>query len=137
MLTGVVHPCGADALAGAVEAAEAELILPVLFGPENEIRRIADQARLDLGKYRTVDADCPEESARKAATAAGAGEVAALMKGSLHTDVLLHAIMQKEAKLRSGRLISHCVMMSVPTYARRVIISDVALNIAPTTDQKR
>ena len=59
------------------------------------------------------------------------------MKGSLHTDVLLHAIMQKEAKLRTGRLISHCVMVSVPTYARRFIISDVALNIAPDTDQKR
>ena len=59
------------------------------------------------------------------------------MKGSLHTDVLLHAVMQKEAKLRTGRLISHCAMMSVPTYARRFVISDVALNIAPDTDQKR
>jgi hypothetical protein len=61
----------------------------------------------------------------------------ALMKGSLHTDVLLHAVMQKEAKLRTRRLISHCAMMSVPTYARRFVISDVALNIAPDTDQKR
>ena len=81
--------------------------------------------------------DGPEESALKAATPAGGGEVAALMKGSLHTDVLLHAVMQKEAKLRAGRLISHCVMVSVPTYARRFVISDVALNIAPDTDQKR
>jgi phosphate acetyltransferase/phosphate butyryltransferase len=137
MLTGVVHPCGADALAGAVEAAEAGLILPVLYGPEAEIRRIADHAGLDLGKCRIVTTDGPEDSALKAALAAGAGEVAALMKGSLHTDVLLHAVMQKEAKLRTGRLISHCVMMSVPTYARRFIISDVALNIAPDTDQKR
>jgi len=63
--------------------------------------------------------------------AAGAGEVQALMKGSLETDVLLHAVMQKEAKLRTGRLISHCAMVSVPTYARRFVISDVALNIAP------
>ena len=69
--------------------------------------------------------------------AAGAGEVAALMKGSLHTDVLLHAIMQKDAKLRTRRLISHCVMVSALTYARRFVLSDVALNIAPTTDQKR
>ena len=81
--------------------------------------------------------DGPEDSALKAAAAAGAGEVAALMKGSLHTDVFLHAIMQKEAKLRTGRLISHCAMVSVPTYARRFVISDVALNIAPDTDQKR
>jgi phosphotransacetylase len=137
MLTGVVHPCSADALAGAVEAAEAGLILPVLYGPEAEIRRIADHAGLDLGKCRIVATDGPEDSALKAAMAAGTGEVAALMKGSLHTDVLLHAVMQKEAKLRTGRLISHCVMMSVPTYARRFIVSDVALNIAPGTDQKR
>ena len=79
----------------------------------------------------------PEDSALKAAMAAGAGEVAALMKGSLHTDVLLHAVMQKEAKLRTGRLTSHCAMVSVPTYARRFVISAAALNIAPDTDQKR
>ena len=137
MLTGVVHPCSADALAGAVEAAEAGLILPVLYGPADEIRRIADRARLDFARCRIVATDGPEDSALKAAMAAGAGEVAALMKGSLHTDVLLHAVMQKEAKLRTGRLISHCVMVSVPTYARRFVISDVALNIAPDTDQKR
>jgi phosphate acetyltransferase len=137
MLTGVVHPCSADALAGAVEAAEAGLILPVLYGPEAEIRRIADHARLDLARCRIVATDDPEDSALKAATDAGAGKVVALMKGSLHTDVLLHAVMQKDAKLRAGRLISHCAMVSVPTYTRRFVISDVALNIAPDTDQKR
>jgi len=137
MLTGIVHPCSIDALAGAVEAAEAGLILPVLFGPEATIRQIADHARLDIAKYRLVATDGPEDSALRAATAAGNGEVAALMKGSLHTGILLHAVMQKEAKLRTGRLISHCAMVSVPTYARRFVISDVALNIAPDTDQKR
>ena len=137
MLTGVVHPCSAEALAGAMEGAEAGLILPVLFGPEAEIRRIADTARLDIAKFRIVATEGPEESALKAAMAAGAGEVAALMKGSLHTDVLFHAVLQKEAKLRTGRLISHCTMVSAPTYARRFVISDVALNIAPDTDQKR
>ena len=137
MLTGVVHPCSADALTGAVEAAEAGLILPVLYGPEAEIRQIADHARLNIAKCRIVTTEGPEDSALKAAMAAGTGEVAALMKGSLHTDVLLHAVMQKEAKLRTGHLISHCAMMSVPTYARRFILSDVALNIAPDTDQKR
>ena len=137
MLTGVVHPCSADAVAGAVEAADAALIVPVLFGPEAEIRRIADHAHLDLAKCRIVSTVGPEDSAMKAALAAGAGEVAALMKGSLHTDVLLHAVMQKEAKLRTGRLVSHCVMVSAPTYARRFVLSDVALNIAPDTDQKR
>ncbi|QIE29989.1 Phosphate acetyl/butaryl transferase (plasmid) [Caballeronia sp. SBC1] len=137
MLTGIVHPCSADALAGAVGAAEAGLIVPVFFGPEAEIRRIADLARLDIAAYRLVATDGPEESAMRAATAAGNGEVAALMKGSLHSGVFLHAVMQKEAKLRTGRLISHCAMVSVPTYARRFVISDVALNIAPDTGQKR
>jgi phosphotransacetylase len=136
MLTGVVHPCSAEALAGAVEAAEAGLIVPVLFGPETELRQVAAAEKLNLSGCRIVATEGPEDSALKSAMAAGAGEVQALMKGSLHTDVLLHAIMQKEAKLRTGRLLSHCAMMSVPTYARRVIITDVALNIAPDTDQK-
>jgi phosphate acetyltransferase/phosphate butyryltransferase len=137
MLTGVVHPCSADALAGAVEAAEARLIEPVLFGPEARIRQIADQASLDIAKYRIVSTESPEDSALKAALAAGAGEIAALMKGSLHTDVFLHAVMLKDAKLLTGRLISHCLLVSAPTYARRFIVSDAALNIAPGTDQKR
>src|SRR5208337_2203200 len=123
MLTGVVHPCSADALSGAVEAAEAGLILPVLYGPEDEIGRIADHAGLNIAKYRIVGAEGSEDSALKAAMAAGAGEIAALMKGSLHTDVFLHAVMQKEAKLRTGRLISHCTMVSVPSYARRFVVS--------------
>ena len=137
MLTGVVYPCSADALTGAVEAAEAGLIVPVLFGPEAQLRQIAAAAKLDLSKCRIVASDGPEDSALKAAMAAGANEVQALMKGSLHTDVLLHAVMQKEANLRTGRLLSHCALMSVPTYARRVIITDAALNIAPDTNQKR
>ena len=137
MLTGVVHPCSADALAGAIEAAAAELIVPVLFGPEAELRQVAAAAKLDLSGCHIVATEGPDDSAAKAAMAAGAGEVQALMKGSLHTDVLLHAVMQKEARLRTGRLLSHCAMVSVPTYARRVVITDAALNIAPDTDQKR
>ena len=137
MLCGVVHPCSVDALAGMVEAAEAGLILPVLYGPEAEIRQMADHARLEIANYRVVATEGQEDSALKAAMAAGNGEIAALMKGSLHTDVLLHAVVQKEAKLRTGRLISHCAMVSVPTYGRRFVLSDVALNIAPDTDQKR
>ena len=136
-LTGVVHPCSADALAGTVDAAEAGLIVPVLFGPEKELRRIAAAAKLDLAAWRIVATDGPEDSALKAAAAAGAGEVQALMKGSLHSDVFLHAIIQKDAKLRTRRLLSHCTMVSVPTYARRVVVSDAALNIAPDTEQKR
>jgi phosphotransacetylase len=137
MLTGVVHPCSADALAGAVEAAAAGLIEPVLFAPEAELHQIAATAKLDLSGCCIVATDGPEDSALKAAMAAGAGEVRGLMKGSLHTDTLLHAVVQKETKLRTGRLLSHCAVISVPTYARRLVLTDVALNIAPDTDQKR
>src|SRR5664279_2798038 len=127
----------AASLAGAVEAAQGGLIVPVLYGPKALIHQVADKAQLDIAAFTIVATDGPEDSAMKAALAAGAGEVAALMKGSLHTDVLLHAMMQKEARLRTGRLISHCAMISVPTYARRFIVTDAALNIAPDTDQKR
>ncbi|MFS8038168.1 bifunctional enoyl-CoA hydratase/phosphate acetyltransferase [Xanthobacter sp. AM11] len=137
MPTGVVHPLSRDALEGALDAAAAGLILPVLFGPEADIRRIAEAGGLDLSACRIVSTGGEEESAAAAALAAGKGEVAALMKGSLHTDVLLHAVVQKEAGLRTGRLLSHCALMAVPTYARRVVVTDVALNIAPDTDQKR
>ncbi|MBV8453216.1 MAG: bifunctional enoyl-CoA hydratase/phosphate acetyltransferase, partial [Deltaproteobacteria bacterium] len=137
MLTGVVHPCSVDALAGALEAKTAGLIEPVLFAPEAELRQLAAAAKLDLSGCRIVATDGPEDSALKAAMAAGAGELGGLMKGSLHTDVLLHAVVQKEAKLRTGRLLSHCAVISVPTYARRLVLTDVALNIAPDTDQKR
>jgi phosphate acetyltransferase len=137
LLTGVVHPCSAEALAGAVDAAAVGLIIPVLFGPEAQMRRIAEAANLSLEGYRIVGTSSAEESASKAAMEAGSGAVQALMKGSLHTEVLLRAILQKEVNLRRGRLISHCLLVSAPTYARRFVISDVALNIAPDTDQKR
>jgi phosphate acetyltransferase len=137
MRTGVVHPCSAAALGGAVEAAQAELIEPVLFGPRAELLRLADEAKLDISKFHVIDTSGADDSADKAALAAGAGEVQALMKGSLHTDVILHAAMQKEAKLRTGRLLSHCAAISIPTYARRIVLTDAALNIAPDTDQKR
>ena len=137
MRTGVVHPCSAAALGGAFEAAQAGLIEPVLFGPRAELLQLAEQAKLDISKFHLIDTSGADDSAEKAALAAGAGEVQALMKGSLHTDVLLHAAMQKEANLRTGRLLSHCAALSIPTYARRIVLTDVALNIAPDTDQKR
>jgi phosphate acetyltransferase len=137
MLTGVVHPCDAASLTGAVDAARDGLIVPILYGPQSLIRQVADRAQLDIAGFAIVSTDGPEDSAMKAALAASAGEVAALMKGGLHTDVLLHAVMSKEAQLRTGRLISHCAVISVPTYARRFIVTDAALNIAPDTDQKR
>ena len=137
MLTGVVYPCSADALGGAVAAAEANLIVPVLYGPGDKMKRIAEAAQIDISCCRIVAAEGPEHAAQEAAMAAGAGEIAALMKGSLHSGQFLHAIMRTESQLRAARTLSHCALMSVPTYARRFIVTDVALNIAPDTDQKR
>lgn len=137
MPTAVVHPLSLDALAGAIDAAAAGLIVPVLYGPESGIRSLAEAGKLDLSACRIVPTAGEEDSAARAAAAAGAGEVRALMKGSLHTDILLHAVMQKEAGLRTGRLLSHCALIAMPTYARRVVVTDAALNIAPDTDQKR
>ncbi len=136
-VTGVVHPCSTGALAGAVEAAEDGHILPVLFGPEREIRSIAEKAHLDISRFELVNTADAVESAHRAALAAGSGEIQALMKGSLHTDVFLHAVLDKDAKLRTGRLLSHCVIIAAPVYARRIIVSDAALNIAPDTAQNR
>ncbi len=135
--TGVVHPCTPDALLGAVEAVDHGLIEAVLFGPEAEIRRAASLAKIDLANYRIVATADPEESAAKAAAMAGAGEIHALMKGSLHTDQYMHAVLTKENNLRTGRLLSYCILIAAPTYSRRIILSDVAVNIAPDVDQKK
>jgi phosphotransacetylase/acyl dehydratase len=137
MPTAVVHPCSADALMGAVEAVNHGLIAPILFGPEDEIRKIAAAQKIDLADYKIVAAADAEESAAKAAAMASTGEVRALMKGSLHTDQFMHAIIAKENQLRTKRLLSHCMLISLPTYARRVIISDAAINIGPDVDQKK
>jgi phosphotransacetylase len=137
MRTGVVYPCSPDALTGASSSAALGLIIPVLFGPESEIRRIADLEKVNITKWEIVPAEGPADAALKAAMAAGAGEVAVLMKGSLHTDTLLHAVLQNNARLRTELLLSHCFMVSAPTYKRRIVISDAALNISPDTDQKR
>ncbi len=137
MVTGVVHPCSAGALAGAVEAADDGLILPVLFGPEQEIRSMAEKANLDISRFEAVNTADAAESAHRAALAAGRGEVQALMKGSLHSDAFLRGVLDKDAKLRTGRLLSHCALIAAPVYARRIIVSDAALNIAPDASQKR
>ena len=135
MLTGVVWPMSEESLIGAVAAPN--LITPVLYGPKDELESLSEKTGLDLGNCRIEEAVDPEDAAAKAAAAAGAGELRALMKGSLHTDVLLHAVLQKEARLTTGRLLSHCSLISAPTFPKRIVLSDVALNIAPDIDQKR
>lgn len=137
MVTAVVHPCNTDAIQGAMDAFRAEIIEPIFFGPEEEIRKVAHSAGIDIAGVKIVSTHNAEESATMAAKAAACGDVAALMKGSLHTDIFLHAIVSRESGLRTGRLLSHCSLLSVPTYARQIVLTDVALNIAPDLTQKR
>jgi phosphotransacetylase len=135
--TAVVYPCSDDALIGAVEAAKAGLIAPLLVGPKEQIYKVAGTAKVDVSSYEAVPAADAEESASVAANLAGSGKVGALMKGSLHTDQYMHAVLQRENRLRTNRLLSHCMLIAAPAYSRPIIVSDVAVNIAPDLDQKR
>jgi len=135
--TEVVHPCSEDALAGAVDAAKAGLIDPILVGPQDQIREVAAKANLDVASYKVVPTADAEESAAVSANLAGNGKASALMKGSLHTDQYMHAVLQRANRLRTDRLLSHCMLIPAPAYSRPIIVSDAAVNIAPDVDQKR
>jgi phosphotransacetylase len=134
--TAVAHPCEASALAGAIEAGEKKLITPILVGPAAKIREVAASAGIQLGAVRIVDAAHSHESAAKAVALVRSGEAELLMKGSLHTDELLGAVVARETGLRTGRRISHVFVMDVPTYHKVLIVTDAAINIAPALDDK-
>jgi phosphate acetyltransferase/phosphate butyryltransferase len=135
--TAVVHPVDVVSLQGAVEAAHAGLIEPVLVGPEAKIRQAAAQANVDLAPFRLVPTAHSHAAADAAVALARAGEVGALMKGALHTDELMHAVVARDTGLRTGRRISHVFAMDVPTYPRPLFITDAAINIYPTLEDKR
>ncbi|TVR98041.1 MAG: bifunctional enoyl-CoA hydratase/phosphate acetyltransferase [Rhodospirillales bacterium] len=137
LLTAVVHPCSDDALRGAVLAAEKGLIVPILVGPEEKIRTVAERIEVDLADYRLVAADHSHHAAERAVALVRSGEADALMKGSLHTDELLAAVLDRDAGLRTERRLSHCFLVAVPTYPRPLIVSDAAINIAPDLAVKR
>jgi phosphate acetyltransferase len=137
LATAVVHPCSADALKGAIEAAERSLITPILIGPQKKIRAVAAEAQIDISAYRLVPAEHSHHAAEIGVQMVRAGEVEALMKGSLHTDELLHEVMKKEGGLRTERRLSHCFLIAVPTYARPIIVTDAAINILPSLEDKR
>jgi phosphate acetyltransferase len=136
LTTAVVHPCSHDALRGAIEAAERDLITPLLIGPEKKIRAIAALANVDITAYRLVATEHSHHAAEVAVAMVRAGEAETLMKGSLHTDELLHEVMKKEGGLRTERRLSHCFLIAVPTYARPIIVTDAAINILPTLEEK-
>ena len=127
----VVHPCDALSLGGALDAWRAGLIQPVLVAPEAKLREVADQAKLDLANCPIVDVSHSHAAAAEAVALAARGEVRALMKGSLHTDELLGAVVSTASGLRTERRISHCFVMETAAYPRPFIITDAAINIAP------
>ena len=134
--TAVAHPCEASALEGAIEAGEKGLIKPILVGPASKIQEIAKSLKIDLGGIQIVDASHSHESATKAVQLVREGKAELLMKGSLHTDELMSAIVSREGGLRTGRRISHVFVMDVPTYHKVLIVTDAAINIAPTLEDK-
>ena len=134
--TAVAHPCEETALAGALEAGANRLITPILVGPAAKIRDVAKKSGLDLGSTRIVDAPHSHGSAAAAVAMIRSGEAELLMKGSLHTDELLGAVIARETGLRTGRRLSHVFVMDVPTYHKVLIVTDAAINIAPTLEDK-
>ena len=134
--TAVAHPCDESALRGAIDAARLDLIAPILCGPRNRIEDVAKQNAIDIGGIEIVDAPYSQASAAAAVNLVREGKAEALMKGSLHTDELMAAVVSREAGLRTARRISHCFVMDVPSYATPLIISDAAVNIAPTLEDK-
>jgi phosphate acetyltransferase len=134
--TAVAHPCDESSLQGAVDAAKAGLIAPILVGPAARIREIASKAGLDISSYPIVEAAFSQESAEKAVEQVRNGKAEALMKGSLHTDELMGAVVRRETGLRTARRISHCFVMDVPNYPEALIITDAAVNIAPSLKDK-
>jgi len=132
----VVYPCDQDSLLGPLEAARRGLIAPVLVGPEARIREAARAANADLSPYTLVDAEDVRAAAQQAVAMARAGEVRALMKGSLHTDELMGAAVPSATGLRTARRISHAFVMDVPTYPRLLLVTDAAINVAPGLKEK-
>jgi phosphate acetyltransferase len=134
--TAVAHPCDESSLRGAIDAARLGLITPILVGPRARIEAEAKQHDIDLGDLLIVEAPYSEASAAKAVELVREGKAEALMKGSLHTDELIGAVVRRETGLRTARRISHCFVMDVPSYAETLIVTDAAVNIAPTMEDK-
>ncbi len=132
----VCHPCDQVSLLGAVEAAQRGLINPILVGPQSKILSVAEENNVDVSGYRIVNTEHSHESAEKSVLLCRSGEAEALMKGSLHTDEMMHEVASRERGLRSGRRISHVFVMDVPSYPKTLLITDAAINIYPSLEDK-
>jgi phosphate acetyltransferase len=136
-ITIVVHPCDEASLRGASEAAEAGIIVPVLVGPKAKIRDAARRHDVDIDPFEIIDTAHSDEAAALAVKLIREGKGELLMKGSLHTDELMHAVMASATGLRTARRASHVFIMDVPTYREPLFITDAAINIFPDLDAKR
>ena len=134
--TAVVHPCEVTALFAAVEAANLGLIVPILVGPREKIRSTALRAEIDLRNFQIVDVPHSHAAAAKAVELLREAQAELLMKGSLHTDELMGAVVARDGGLRTARRVSHVFVMDVPTYHKVLIVTDGAINIAPTLEDK-
>nr|WP_255692565.1 bifunctional enoyl-CoA hydratase/phosphate acetyltransferase [Luteimonas sp. XNQY3] len=132
----VVHPCDAPSLSAALDARDAGLIVPVLVGPRARIEALAAAQGLDLSGIALDDVAHSHAAAARAVELAAGGEVEALMKGSLHTDELMAAVVASAGGLRTKRRVSHCFVLQTPHYPRPFIVTDAAINLAPTLEQK-
>lgn len=136
VVTAVAHPCDEVSLGGAVEAGKLGLIEPILVGPMARIRDIASQYQIDLADLPIIGSAHSHKSAAKAVALVHEGKAEALMKGSLHTDELMGAVVARDTGIRTDRRISHCFVMDVPGHADPLIITDAAVNISPTLEDK-
>jgi phosphate acetyltransferase len=134
--TAVAHPCDESSLRGAVEAAELGILQPILVGPREKIKAVAAQFQLDISKYELVDAPHSVAAAEMAVQLTREGKAEMLMKGSLHTDELMAAVVRSGTGLRTERRISHAFIMDVPSLDRAIIVTDAAINIFPTLKDK-
>ena len=134
--TAVAHPCDESSLAAAADAAKIGLIRPILVGPKARIGAVAKKNGIKIAGFEIVDAEHSHASAAQAVALVREGRAECLMKGSLHTDELMGAVVSREGGLRTARRISHCFVMDVPTYSEPLIVSDAAVNIAPTLRDK-
>ena len=136
VVTAVAHPCDESSLTAVLDAAEAGLIVPILVGPADRIRKVAKECGFDISRFRIDDTPYSHASAARAVELVREGEAEVLMKGSLHTDELMSAVVSSTTGLRTGRVISHVFVMDVPTYPKPLFVTDAAINIYPTLEQK-
>jgi phosphate acetyltransferase len=132
----IAHPCDETSLRGAIEAAELGLLTPILVGPTGKIEAIAERSGIDISHYEIVESPYSHAAAEIAVRLVREGKAELLMKGSLHSDELMSAVVARDTGLRTARRISHCFVMDVPTLEQAIIVTDAAVNIFPTLEDK-